>query len=253
MHTLSAEHISLTFPGQPHTVLQNINLNLNEGSLTVILGESGCGKTTLLNILAGFQQPDSGSIKVNGKAAVHPDARRAVVFQDHALMPWLNVAENVGFALKLQGVNEPKAWEAVADILQTVGLDHVAEANIWALSGGMKQRVGIARALISRAPFILLDEPFAALDAFAEARHFRLSREGGQMVFTLTGDKGHPLTENEALALPRERRTEIDAAEQALRTEIARFLDTMRPLERSRDEALVNLRRQTIKPLIEKS
>ena len=92
---------------------------------------------------------------------------------------------------------------------------------------------------------------FAALDAFAEARHFRLSREGGQMVFTLTGDKGHPLTENEALALPRERRTEIDAAEQALRTEIARFLDTMRPLERSRDEALVNLRRQTIKPLIE--
>ena len=166
MHTLSAEHISLTFPGQPHTVLQNINLNLNEGSLTVILGESGCGKTTLLNILAGFQQPDSGSTKVNGKAAVHPDARRAVVFQDHALMPWLNVAENVGFALKLQGVNEPKAWEAVADILQTVGLDHVAEANIWALSGGMKQRVGIARALISRAPFILLDEPFAALDAF---------------------------------------------------------------------------------------
>ena len=166
MHTLSAEHISLTFPGQPHTVLQNINLNLNEGSLTVILGESGCGKTTLLNILAGFQQPDSGSIKVNGKAAVHPDARRAVVFQDHALMPWLNVAENVGFALKLQGVNEPKAWEAVADILQTVGLDHVADANIWALSGGMKQRVGIARALISRAPFILLDEPFAALDAF---------------------------------------------------------------------------------------
>ena len=137
MHTLSAEHISLTFPGQPHTVLQNINLNLNEGSLTVILGESGCGKTTLLNILAGFQQPDSGSIKVNGKAAVHPDARRAVVFQDHALMPWLNVAENVGFALKLQGVNEPKAWEAVADILQTIGLDHVAEANIWALSGGM--------------------------------------------------------------------------------------------------------------------
>jgi predicted ATP-dependent protease len=92
---------------------------------------------------------------------------------------------------------------------------------------------------------------FATLDAFAEARRFRLSREGGQMVFTLTGDKGHPLTENEAMALPRERRAEIDAAEQALRTEIARFLDAMRPLERARDEALSNLRRQTIKPLIE--
>ncbi|MCM2345706.1 MAG: AAA family ATPase [Acidovorax soli] len=92
---------------------------------------------------------------------------------------------------------------------------------------------------------------FATLDAFAEARHFRLSREGGQLVFTLTGDKGHPLTENEALALPRERRAEIDAAEQALRAEIARFLDTMRPLERARDEALATLRRQTIQPLIE--
>jgi predicted ATP-dependent protease len=92
---------------------------------------------------------------------------------------------------------------------------------------------------------------FATLDAFAEARHFRLSREGGQMVFTLTGDKGHPLTENEALALPRERRAEIDAAEHALRAEITRFLETMRPLERARDEALANLRRQTIKPLIE--
>ena len=92
---------------------------------------------------------------------------------------------------------------------------------------------------------------FATLDAFAEARHFRLSREAGHMVFTLTGDKGHPLTENEALALPRERRAEIDAAEQALRAEIARFLETMRPLERARDEALANLRRQTIKPLLE--
>jgi predicted ATP-dependent protease len=94
-------------------------------------------------------------------------------------------------------------------------------------------------------------EAFAVLDAFAEARQFRLSREGGHMVFTLTGPKGQPLTEGEARALPRERRAEIDIAEQALRTEIARFLDTARPLERARDEALATLRRQAVKPLVD--
>ena len=95
------------------------------------------------------------------------------------------------------------------------------------------------------------NEAFALLDAFAEARQFRLSREGGHMVFTLTGAKGQPLTEGEAHALPRERRAEIEAAEQALRTEIARFLESTRPLERARDDALAALRRQTIKPLVE--
>jgi predicted ATP-dependent protease len=94
-------------------------------------------------------------------------------------------------------------------------------------------------------------EAFAVLEAFADARQFRLSREGGQMVFTLTGPKGQPLTENEARALPRERRAEIDAAEQELRTEIARFLEAARPLERARDDALASVRRQTIKPLVE--
>mgnify|MGYP006198930051 CR=1 FL=1 len=94
-------------------------------------------------------------------------------------------------------------------------------------------------------------EAFAVLDAFAEARQFRLTREGGQMVFTLTGPKGQALTEAEARALPRERRAEIDAAEHELRTEIARFLEAVRPLERTRDDALAALRRQTIKPLVE--
>ncbi|MDF2416811.1 ATP-binding cassette domain-containing protein [Acinetobacter beijerinckii] len=166
MSVLAAEHLHLTFPNQTVPVLQDINLKIEEGTLTVILGESGCGKTTLLNILAGFQKPSSGQIKLDDEVLTTPDARRAVVFQDHALLPWLNVSENIGFALQLKGLKEQHIHQQVESILKIVGLSHVAQANIWELSGGMKQRVGIARALISHAAFILLDEPFAALDAF---------------------------------------------------------------------------------------
>ncbi|MFP5066061.1 taurine ABC transporter ATP-binding protein [Acinetobacter pittii] len=166
MSVLEAKHIHLTFPKQQKPVLQDINLTIEEGSLTVILGESGCGKTTLLNILAGFQKPSSGDVLVNHEVVTGPDVTRAVVFQDHALLPWLNVADNVGFALQLKGLKRADIEAQVSVILKIVGLSHVEKANIWELSGGMKQRVGIARALISHAPFILLDEPFAALDAF---------------------------------------------------------------------------------------
>lgn len=166
MSILKAENITLQYPGQAAAVLKNISLEIPESSLTVILGESGCGKTTLLNILAGFQQADSGAVKIDDEALTAPDARRAVVFQEHALLPWLTVAENVAFSLKLQGLKAAEIKPQVERILAAVGLLHAAESNIWELSGGMKQRVGIARALISHAPFILLDEPFAALDAF---------------------------------------------------------------------------------------
>ena len=166
MSILKAENISLSYPNQSIPILENINLNIEQSKLTVVLGESGCGKTTLLNILAGFQHVSSGLIKIDHEVLNKPDARRAVVFQDHALLPWLTVSENIGFSLKLKGLDKKKIESEVHRILETVGLLHVAQANIWELSGGMKQRVGIARALISHAPFILLDEPFAALDAF---------------------------------------------------------------------------------------
>lgn len=166
MSILKAENITLTYPNQDVSVLKNINLEIHESSLTVILGESGCGKTTLLNILAGFQKVNSGVVKIDDEVLVAPDARRAVVFQEHALLPWLSVADNVAFSLKLKGLKASEIKTQVDSILNTVGLAHVANSNIWELSGGMKQRVGIARALISHAPFILLDEPFAALDAF---------------------------------------------------------------------------------------
>lgn len=166
MSILKAENITLSYPNQSVPVLKDIYLDIPESSLTVILGESGCGKTTLLNILASFQQPSSGKVKIDDQVFLQPDARRAVVFQEHALLPWLDVSENVGFSLKLKGLKEAEIQRQVDAILSTVGLSHVSKSNIWELSGGMKQRVGIARALISHAPFILLDEPFAALDAF---------------------------------------------------------------------------------------
>lgn len=166
MSVLKAENISLSYNNSTTPVLENIYLNIPESSLTVILGESGCGKTTLLNILAGFQPADHGVVKIDNQVLTAPSDQRAVVFQEHALLPWLNVAENVGFSLKLKGLATKEIEQHVSQILKIVGLSNVTEANIWQLSGGMKQRVGIARALISHAPFILLDEPFAALDAF---------------------------------------------------------------------------------------
>jgi taurine transport system ATP-binding protein len=113
MSVLAAEHLHLTFPNQTVPVLQDINLKIEEGTLTVILGESGCGKTTLLNILAGFQKPSSGQIKLDDEVLTIPDARRAVVFQDHALLPWLNVSENIGFALQLKGLKEQHIHQQV--------------------------------------------------------------------------------------------------------------------------------------------
>ncbi|MBF7681825.1 ATP-binding cassette domain-containing protein [Acinetobacter sp. B5B] len=166
MSTLTANHIGLTFPTQIHPILEDIHLEIASGSLTTVLGESGCGKTTLLNILAGFQSPTTGQILLDHQPLHGPDASRAVVFQEHALFPWLNVQDNVAFSLEIQKIPSKVVEEKVAHILKIVGLDHVAQSNIWELSGGMKQRVGIARALISPAAFMLLDEPFAALDAF---------------------------------------------------------------------------------------
>lgn len=166
MSVLKAEHLTLYYPGQKTATLKDINLSIPTASLTCVIGESGCGKTSLLNILANFQIANSGQVKIDDDILHKPDSRRAVVFQDYALFPWLTVAENVAFSLKLQHKKTTDIHNEVSQILALVGLSQVQDANIWTLSGGMKQRVAIARALISQAPFILLDEPFAALDAF---------------------------------------------------------------------------------------
>lgn len=161
---LSVNHLYATYDNQP--VLQDISLSIDEGELTVILGPSGSGKTTLLNMIAGFAQPDHGSITLDGQAVTAPGAERGMVFQHEGLLPWRNVLNNVAFGLQLQGVGKAERHQKARQMLQMVGLADYEKHFIWQLSGGMRQRVGIARALTANPRLLLLDEPFGALDAF---------------------------------------------------------------------------------------
>ena len=130
-----------------------------------MLGASGCGKTTLLHLLAGLTSPSAGNIFIDGEVKNEPGADRVVVFQQAGLFPWLSVQENIEFGLSLHGVPKPKRRQASADILSTIGLEAFAEHKPYELSGGMQQRVAIARALVMRPKVLLMDEPFGALDA----------------------------------------------------------------------------------------
>ena len=147
-------------------VLDNISLQMKSNALTVILGPSGCGKTTLLNLIAGFNMPTEGKIEFNGQQVTGPSVERGVIFQQDALLPWLNVINNVAFGLKLNGVRRSEREETARKILKLVDLLEFENHYIWELSGGMKQRVGLARALASDPKILLMDEPLGALDAF---------------------------------------------------------------------------------------
>jgi taurine transport system ATP-binding protein len=130
-----------------------------------VLGPSGSGKTTLLNAFAGFVRPTSGNVFFRGQPIVAPSVERAVVFQRHALLPWLDVTENIAFPLKLRGVDKRRRQAMVAPLLGRVGLAEFTHHPVWTLSGGMQQRVGLARALAADPAVLLLDEPLGALDA----------------------------------------------------------------------------------------
>jgi len=144
--------------------LENINLHIDQGEFVCAVGASGSGKTTLLRLISGLDTPTAGEILVDGVPVKGPGRERGLVFQTYTLYPWMNVADNVGFGLKLQGVPPIKRKQSISYYLEVVGLSEFAQALPRQLSGGMKQRVAIARALASQPKILLMDEPFGALD-----------------------------------------------------------------------------------------
>ena len=144
--------------------LRDINLDFPRGALTSLLGPSGCGKTTLLKIIAGLIEATSGEVFVNGRRVTGPGPERAFVFQDFALMPWATVIRNVSFGLELRGTPQRERYDAARHYIKEVGLAGFEERYPHELSGGMRQRVGLARALSVKADVLLMDEPFSAVD-----------------------------------------------------------------------------------------
>lgn len=145
--------------------VQNVQFNIRSGEFICILGPSGCGKSTLLGALAGHLQPSGGQLLVDGKPVGGPGPDRGMVFQQHTLFPWRNVIDNVAFGLKMRGVNRSQRLQQAHEILQLVGLQGFERRWPSQLSGGMQQRVEIARVLINHPSLLLMDEPFGALDA----------------------------------------------------------------------------------------
>jgi NitT/TauT family transport system ATP-binding protein len=145
--------------------LEDANLSIGEGEFLCLLGPSGCGKSTLLRIVAGLTPASEGEVRIDGHVVTGPGPDRSVVFQDYALFPWMTVAENVEFGLEARGIDAARRRQVSRDLLQAVGLGAFAEKYPHHLSGGMKQRVSIARALAVDPVLLLMDEPFGALDA----------------------------------------------------------------------------------------
>lgn len=146
--------------------LESATLTVDEGEFVCLVGPSGCGKSTLLNLVAGLEAPDTGVVLMDGKPVIGPGSERMVMFQEHALFPWLDVMGNVMFGLKLKsGLSDYERVEVAEYYLKLVGLERFMRASIHELSGGMRQRVALARALAPNPRVLLMDEPFAALDA----------------------------------------------------------------------------------------
>lgn len=171
---LDISHIDMVFPTPkgPFTALQGVDLQVKKGEFISLIGHSGCGKSTVLNVVAGLYQATSGGVILNEKEVAEPGPERAVVFQNHSLLPWLTAYQNVELAVKevfasKMNAQEMKEW--IEHNLHLVHMDHAMHKRPDEISGGMKQRVGIARALAMQPDVLLMDEPFGALDALTRA------------------------------------------------------------------------------------
>ena len=193
MSGLAIQDISMIFElpdGGNVEALKNIDLNIKEGELMSVLGPSGCGKTTLLNILAGFLAPTSGKVSLNGEQVKGPSYQRGMVFQQGALFEWMNVCANIGFGPKMKGVEKSKIDARVDELLGIVGLQDFGNKMIYELSGGMQQRVALARCLANDPDVILMDEPLGALDALTREKMQSLVldiwKETGKTIILIT-------------------------------------------------------------------
>ena len=191
---LRVEGLGKTYALGAEPVFENVNFEIARGEFVCIVGHSGCGKTTILNVLAGLEQASAGHVFMAGRELAGPSLERGVVFQGHALMPWLTVRGNIAFAVRSKW---PDATPAEVDTqvekyVALVGLDAAIDKKPSALSGGMKQRVGIARAFAIEPKMLLLDEPFGALDALTRGtiqdELLRICAETRQTVFMITHD-----------------------------------------------------------------
>ncbi|MFP4154573.1 MAG: ABC transporter ATP-binding protein [Halothiobacillaceae bacterium] len=195
---LKVENLSKIYPGaaggESVTVFENIHFEIHKGEFICIIGHSGCGKSTILNVLAGLEQPTEGNLIMDEKEVAGPSLDRGVVFQSHALMPWLTVLRNVAFAVKSRWPrwNDEKVQAHSLKYIEMVGLGHAANKKPHQLSGGMKQRVGIARAFAIEPKMLLMDEPFGALDALTRGviqdELVKICDQTHQTVFMITHD-----------------------------------------------------------------
>jgi taurine transport system ATP-binding protein len=178
-HVVTLKDINLIYSGEKGEVaaLQHINLNITEGEFICVLGPSGCGKSTLLKIIAGFLQPTEGEAKMDNEPINGPDWHRGVVFQSPTLYPWLNVKDNVAFGLKMRKFSKDDIKKLTDKYLELVGLKGFEKHKPYELSGGMKQRVSLARVLVNSPRMILMDEPFGALDALTRQNMQTLIRK----------------------------------------------------------------------------
>ncbi|MBI3914829.1 MAG: ABC transporter ATP-binding protein [Chloroflexi bacterium] len=167
MHKLEFKGVTKTFTTRNRSiaVLDSFDLQIQRGEFVCLLGPSGCGKTTLLHLIAGLEKPTQGAVLVDGEPVQKISRERVMIFQDLALFPWLNVLGNVVFGLQMTGMSKPERRQIARRYLQLVHLAEFERTNLHELSGGMKQRVALARALAVNPDVLLMDEPFAALDA----------------------------------------------------------------------------------------
>lgn len=181
--SLILENVCKQFDNSEKSTLKNINLEIKEGEFLCIVGMSGCGKSTLLNLAAGLENPTGGRILLDGEEVTKPGTDRTVMFQEHGLFPWLTVVENVKFGMKLAGYTKEQQEEKASHYLEMVHLSEYRDYPIHQLSGGMRQRAALARALTMDSKILLMDEPFSALDKQTSNR----LREELQRIWTETG------------------------------------------------------------------